>query len=150
MHRSWSAPASCYAKPLPDQPWVGGAVGAGGGRGPRGNQGSAAAAAEPARVSSSPAGTPIYDAGLEVGDVITAVDGRAIAAATDFAEAVGAHHPGERVRVTFTNPSGEHTVTLTIRENPALETVLFEAAGRTPSAEQLAFRARWLESKGVR
>ncbi len=79
--------------------------------------------------------------------MITAVDGRPISSSADFAEVIATHHPGESVRVTFTNTGGEHTSTLPIRENPALEAVLFEEAGRTPSAEQLAFRSHWLESR---
>jgi hypothetical protein len=36
---------------------------------------------------------------------------------------------------------------MTAGENPRIEVLLFEDAGRTPTAEQLAFRSRWLGSK---
>jgi predicted metalloprotease with PDZ domain len=131
------------------QPWVGGFVGAfGGGRGGRGGRGGGNASPDSsARVASAPAGTPLYDAGLDAGDVITAVDGAPIATATEFTAAVAAHKPGDHISVGYTGPAGSRTATLTIAENPNLETVTFEDAGRTPTAEQLAFRNGWLASK---
>jgi predicted metalloprotease with PDZ domain len=141
-------------KSAPSQPWIGGAVGAGfGGRGGRGGgrAGRGGAAAAPgdttARVSSAPANSPLYAAGLDVGDVITSVDGKTIASSGEFEAALTAHKPGDRMSVTYTNTAGQQSTTITIGENPALQTVTYEDAGRTPSAEQLAFRNAWLASK---
>ncbi len=138
-------------KVSPGQPWVGGFIGARaanfGGRGGRGGAPAADTPAPPARVVASQAGTPLYQAGLDAGDLIDTVDGKAIATAADFAAVVAAHKPGDRIAVAFTGNGGQRTTTITIAENPALQTVTFEEAGRTPSAEQLAFRTLWLASK---
>ena len=130
------------------QAWIGGAIGGGGGGG-RGGRGAAPAqgADNPARVASAPAGTPLYQAGLDAGDMITAVDGKPVASATDFSAALAAHKPGDKMSVAYTGPAGPRTVSIEVRENPALQTLLFEDAGRTPTAEQLAFRNKWLAAK---
>ena len=49
--------------------------------------------------------------------------------------------------MAYTGLAGQRTATITIAENPSLEAVTYEDAGRTPSAEQLAFRNSWLASK---
>ena len=133
------------------QPWVGGFLGAatGGGRGGRGGlPGGATTMPDiPARVASAPAGTPLYAAGLDAGDVINSVDGKPIATAAEFAAAVAAHQPGDRLAVTCTGLGGTRSTTITVAENPNLQAVAFEDAGRTPTTEQLAFRNKWLASQ---
>ena len=133
------------------QPWIGGAVGGAAGGGGRGGRGTApapnAAAEPPARVSVAPAGTPLYQAGLDAGDLITQVDGKPITTAAEFVAAVATHKPGDGMSVSYTNMAGQRTATIKIGENPALQTVAFEDAGRTPTPEQLAFRKAWLASK---
>jgi predicted metalloprotease with PDZ domain len=133
------------------QPWVGGFFGTatGGGRGGRGGgPGEGTTTPDiPARVASAQAGTPLYAAGLDAGDVINSVDGKPITSAAEFAAAVAAHKPGERLAVTYTGLGGARSTTITIAENPNLQSVAFEDAGRTPTAEQLAFRTKWLASK---
>lgn len=130
------------------QPWTGGSFGAvGGGRGGRGGGNQPSTGEVPARVASAPEGTPIYAAGLDAGDMINTVDGKAITTAAEFGAAVASHKPGDRVTVTYTGAAGPRSATITIAENPALEVVTFEDAGRTPTAEQLVFRNAWLASK---
>ena len=143
-------------KAAPGQPWVGGSLGAGGGGG-RGNRGGgggrgAAPAADPnapdaARVASAPANTPLYDAGLDAGDVITTADGKPIATAADFTAMVATHKPGDKIAVAYTSIAGPRNTTLTIGESPALQVQTYEQAGKTPSAAQLAFRTKWLAPK---
>lgn len=136
------------------EPWIGGFIGAANafGRGGRGRgRGAAAPAAdagpEPARIASAPAGTPLYQAGLDAGDVIDSLDGKAISSAEALTQAIAAHKPGDKVDVSYTGLAGARHATMTIGENPQLEAVSYEDAGRTPSAAQLAFRAKWLASK---
>ncbi len=120
-----------------------------GARGGRGGRGGAPAASDnaPANVINAPAGTPLYDAGLDIGDVITSVDGKPVTTAAEFAAAVAAHKPGDRVAVEYTGLAGPKSTTIVVAENPRLEAVTYEDAGRTPSADQLAFRASWLGPK---
>ncbi len=46
-------------------------------------------------------GTPAEKAGLAPGDVIQSVDGRTVKGNTDLAAAIGAHKPGDQVKVTW-------------------------------------------------
>ncbi|PCN48084.1 septum formation initiator [Curtobacterium sp. 'Ferrero'] len=59
-------------------------------------------------------------AGLESGDVITAVDGTAIASSDQLTQEIQAHSVGEKVTVTYTDSAGTaHTVTVTLTAGPA-------------------------------
>ncbi|MCC8424604.1 hypothetical protein [Mucilaginibacter sp. UR6-11] len=47
----------------------------------------------------------------------------------------------------YRNRTGDYTGTVTLEENPYLEMVTFETAGKAPDAEQSTFRNNWLSSK---
>jgi S1-C subfamily serine protease len=65
-------------------------------------------------------GTPAAQLGLQPGDVITSVDGKAISAASSLSTVIGAHNPGDRVRVAWTDTSGQsHSGTVTLATGPA-------------------------------
>ena len=92
-------------------------------------------------------GTPAYDAGLEQDDQITEVDGKGITTLRQFLDAVGGHKPGDQLRVSFTNRGGPTTATMTLKADPALETLLVEDTGGAPTPAQQAFRDAWLGSQ---
>ena len=92
-------------------------------------------------------GSPLYDAGLETRDRILSIDGTDIATGADVTRLLAEKKPGDKLRVVFEGRAGRKDATVTVAENPRVEVVLFEDAGRTPSAEQLAFRAKWLATK---
>ena len=93
-------------------------------------------------------GTPAYDAGLEQDDQITEVEGKAISTFQHLQEAIAARKPGDRLKISLKRRSGAATTaTITLREDPALETVLLEDTGATPTPAQKAFRHAWLGSK---
>lgn len=113
----------------------------GGGRGP-------AASVAPMTIASSVlVGSPMYDAGLERGDRIIALDGREFTSESDFRAAIAAHKPGDRVTISFENRAGRRDASMTIAENPALQVTTFEDAGMNPTDQQLAFRAKWLSTR---
>ena len=65
-------------------------------------------------------GTPAAEAGLAEGDTITAVDGTAVVSGDALSAAIAAHEPGDRVRIAYTDASGDsHTVTVVLTEGPA-------------------------------
>jgi predicted metalloprotease with PDZ domain len=87
-------------------------------------------------------GTPAFVAGLEQGDTILSVDGKS------YADAMRDRKPGEKLTLEVKRPTGKTaTLSLTLGEDPALEAVPVEAAGGTLTAEQKAFRDRWLGAK---
>jgi S1-C subfamily serine protease len=65
-------------------------------------------------------GTPAASAGLTAGDIITAVNGTTVSSAQDLTTAMQGHHGGDRIRLTWTDPSGaSHTATVTLIAGPA-------------------------------
>jgi serine protease Do len=75
--------------------------------------------AEGALVAEPQADSPAKKAGIEAGDVITAVDGKAIKDARDLAKRIGAMPPKASVKLSVLHKGSEKTVTLTLGEMPA-------------------------------
>lgn len=98
--------------------------------------------------SATTIGSPLYEAGLDAGDVLTAIADRPVRNADDVARVLGELRPGQSVPVSWESTrSGRKSGSMTVQANPRVEVVPFEDAGRTPSAEQLAFRRDWLGSR---
>jgi S1-C subfamily serine protease len=65
-------------------------------------------------------GSPSASAGLSAGDVITAINGHAIASPSAIASAILTKKPGARVRIKYTDRSGgSHSATITLTSGPA-------------------------------
>jgi putative serine protease PepD len=71
-------------------------------------------AAGGAKITSVEAGTAAKDAGLESGDVITAVDGTAVVNAAKLRAIIAAHQPGDQVTLTITRNGTTKTVHVTL------------------------------------
>jgi predicted metalloprotease with PDZ domain len=94
-----------------------------------------------------PWGSPAFDAGLDQGDVIVDVDGKAMASGV-LQAALKSRKPGDRLTITFKRRGGATgTATITLEEDPSLEAVTLESTGGTLTAGQKAFRESWLGSK---
>jgi predicted metalloprotease with PDZ domain len=91
-------------------------------------------------------GTPLYDAGLELGDHLAQFDGVPVVRVTQVDSILATHRPGDRIPMVFIGRGGAREVVITPVENPHLEFVPGEDAGRPPTPAQLAFRQRWLAS----
>lgn len=62
---------------------------------------------------------PAQQAGLAAGDVITAIDGKAIDSATTLTNVMDTHHPGDKLTVTVTGAGGgQQQVQVTAAEGP--------------------------------
>jgi predicted metalloprotease with PDZ domain len=99
---------------------------------------------EPTRVGSLVEwGTPAFKAGIEQGDVITAVDGQPFSGG--IAKALAPRKPGDRVTIEFRRPTGAAVkTTMALGEDPSLAAVAVESSGGTLTAAQKAFRDAWL------
>jgi S1-C subfamily serine protease len=65
-------------------------------------------------------GTPAAKIGLQVGDVLTNVDGHAIDSTQAVSAALDGHHGGDKVAVSWTDSTGKaHTATATLIDGPA-------------------------------
>ena len=71
-------------------------------------------AAPGALIAKVDAGSPAAEAGLQGGDLITAVDGDAVDSSTDLVAAIRSRHPGDRVEVTFERDGASKTVEVTL------------------------------------
>jgi serine protease Do len=87
--------------------------------------------AEGALVAEPQADGPAAKAGIEAGDVITAVDGAQVKDARDLAKKIGALAPKATVKLAVLHKGSEKTVTLTLGEMPAAKEA--RADNNTPS-----------------
>jgi predicted metalloprotease with PDZ domain len=94
-------------------------------------------------------GTPLYGAGLEKGDHIQEFSGKAIRAGTNMDALLGKRKPGDRVKLKVRTRAGEKQAEVLLGEDPQLELITFEQAGRTVTPDILAFRKLWLSSKAL-
>jgi predicted metalloprotease with PDZ domain len=92
-------------------------------------------------------GTPVYKAGLDAGDVILKADGKELNSEQAFDEIVAAKNIGDKIVINYKNRTGDHETTITLEENPYLEIVTYEKAGKELTKEQQDFRNNWLLSK---
>jgi serine protease Do len=83
--------------------------------------------AEGALVSQPQDDGPAKKAGIEAGDVITAVNGEAVKDARDLAKKIGAKAPKESVKLALLRDGKEKTVTLTLGEMPNAQEARAEA-----------------------
>jgi predicted metalloprotease with PDZ domain len=97
-----------------------------------------------------PFGSPAYAAGLDRDDVILAVAGKETSSAVDVEQAIRAARPGDQVPIVFERRGARVGSTLRLVEDPHVEVVRFEDAGRALTADQRQFRDAWLGSAAGR
>ena len=94
-----------------------------------------------------PWGSPLFEAGLDQGDIVLDVDGKAIAGGV-LQAALKARKPGDQLQLSYKRRGGATgTATVTLKEDPSVEVVTVESTGATLTAEQKAFRDSWLGPK---
>ena len=100
-------------------------------------------------------GTPVYQAGLDRGDVIESLDGHPLgggssgpATADSIVGAVlAAHHPGDAIPVAYRSRGMRKQGTITLAADPQLELVTYEQAGRPVTDSMGALRHQWLDGQ---
>ena len=92
-------------------------------------------------------GSPLYEAGVDRGDVLLEVDGLEIKHAGYVEALLAVRHPGEALPLRFRQRSVVREATLTLTEDPALEVVPYESVGRPVTDAIRAFRDAWLGSR---
>ena len=91
--------------------------------------------AEGALVAEPQANSPAQKAGIEAGDVITAVDGKEVKDARDLAKRIGAMAPKASVKLMVLHKGSEKTVNLTLGELPNAKEARADAEGGDNDAD---------------
>jgi predicted metalloprotease with PDZ domain len=100
-----------------------------------------------ARVAgAAPFGSPAYRAGLDRDDTVVALGSTTVNDASTFARLLVSYQPGQQVSVTFDRHGERMTTMMAVGEDPRLELVPAERAGRVLTTAQRQFRAAWLSS----
>jgi predicted metalloprotease with PDZ domain len=92
-------------------------------------------------------GTPAYIAGLDRGDRILTLDGKPLISADTYRSILAAHKPGDEIRAEVESRGTRKDIAITLANDPRLEIVTFEAAGKTVTPAIEAFRNDWLGGK---
>ena len=91
-------------------------------------------------------GSPFYDAGLERDDVIVSIGGIETSGLADVDRALRSRRPGEALPIVFERRGQPIAGTLRLIEDPHLEAVLHEQAGKPMTDAQKRFRDSWLST----
>jgi predicted metalloprotease with PDZ domain len=91
--------------------------------------------------------TPAYAAGLDRDDELLSVEGVEVSSPSRLDETIGRRRPGETVRVSIRRRGMVRELLVTLTEDPRLQLVPVERAGRQPTEAERAFREAWLGSK---
>lgn len=94
-------------------------------------------------------GSPLYEAGVDRGAHLISLGGRSLASAGDIETILQSRSPGDRLQLVYESRGQRVETEITLAENPALRSRLFEEAGLTPSAAVLERRESWLGKKGA-
>jgi predicted metalloprotease with PDZ domain len=94
-------------------------------------------------------GSPLYNSRLDKGDRILEWDGKALKSTTDLTEWLAKHRPGDSVTLKVIRRDGPGEARLILQEDPSVQLITFEQAGRTLTSGITAFRQSWLASKAL-
>jgi predicted metalloprotease with PDZ domain len=97
-----------------------------------------------------PATGSLYPAGIDQGDVIVSIDGRAVANPDELWAILDARRAGETVQVEWMQRGERRSGPMRLAESPGMEMVTYESAGMPVTAEMRAFREAWLGSRAGR
>ncbi len=92
-------------------------------------------------------GTPIYNAGLDIDDIIVQIDGKPVSKQDDIYAIVDTHAPNEMISIVFKHRGKEQKASVKLIENPYFTVYPYEKQGLIITPEIAAFRKNWLGSK---
>jgi predicted metalloprotease with PDZ domain len=92
-------------------------------------------------------GTPAYEAGLDVDNVLLTIDGEVLKDVAAVTALTDAHKPGDVLKVIYLYRGEQKTAQLTLIEDPVLEIVPIEKTGGNLTPAMQTFRDKWLTSQ---
>jgi predicted metalloprotease with PDZ domain len=93
-------------------------------------------------------GTPVYEAGLDRGDVLVSIDGRRIAEAVDVRAAIAGKRPGDQVAIEYEQRGARRSVTVALMADEGWELVPVE--GEALTVGMRGVREEWLGARARR
>lgn len=92
-------------------------------------------------------GSPLYEAGIDRGDILLNLDGTPLRNARDLQRILVTHEPGDTISVRYESLGVQYETTLTLAEDQTLELIPYEEAGLEVTEAMQTFRDSWMESK---
>ena len=92
-------------------------------------------------------GSPLHEAGVDVDDLLTMLDGRPVNSGRDLVLILEERQPGETIAIGFERRGTPVESTVTLAEDSGVELVTLESIGGRLSREQQDFRRAWLGSR---
>lgn len=92
-------------------------------------------------------GTPAYNAGLDLDQILISIDGKEIKDQATLNKITESHQPGDEITIAYSYHGIEKTTKLIFGENPALEIVPIEQTNGTLTPAMKTFRENWLQSQ---
>ena len=92
-------------------------------------------------------GSPLYDAGVERGDLLLSIDGAVLSGSGAYEQALSRLRPGDRARVVWRSRGAEFEEDVVVGVDPNLSVRPIEDAGGALSETAQAFRDDWLGAR---
>ncbi|POY39029.1 peptidase M61 [Solitalea longa] len=99
--------------------------------------------------SATQKGSPLYEAGLDINDIILSVDGQNISDFSAFQRLIAGHNVGDRLTIVYDHRGTNNSTILTLQENPYLTAITYEQAGLDVTAAMKKLREEWLGMKAT-
>ncbi|SEI97353.1 Predicted metalloprotease, contains C-terminal PDZ domain [Dyadobacter koreensis] len=91
--------------------------------------------------------TPLYNAGVDIDDQITKLDGKAVKSENEIKAILDSHKPGDKLEIEFVHRGTTNMSVVNLAENPKLIVLTNEKLNLPVTEEMHAFRKKWLDSK---
>lgn len=101
-------------------------------------------------VSGTRIGSPLYEAGLDRGDVIVSIGGRLVATTEDWGTMTASYAPGAEAEIVYRSLGRRRAARIRFAADPRLEVVTYESAGMPVTDAMRAFRDAWTGSRTPR
>ncbi|MFV1988917.1 MAG: M61 family peptidase, partial [Gemmatimonadota bacterium] len=92
-------------------------------------------------------GSPLYEAGVDRGDLIASIGDRTLTSAADWQAVRRTHAPGDETTIVFESRGRRKTAQIRFSADPRLEVVTFESAGMPVTDAMREFRGAWTDSR---
>ncbi len=92
-------------------------------------------------------GSPLYNAGLDIGDIVTSIDGVPLKEVQSLQKILKSHEVGDNIEVSYLHHGISYKANVELAEDYHLEVTTYEQAGQQLSNKIKKMRTDWLSSK---